>query len=43
MVLKEPTAWSTQMVGTMAGGTISPASTSMLITGLSRLARRCQT
>ena len=43
IVLNRPTACRTQMVGTMAGGTIRPARISPLITGLSRLARRCQT
>ena len=41
--LEQAEPCSTQMVGTMAGGTINPASTRMLINGLQRPRRRCQT
>ena len=44
MVLNNPIVCSTQIVGTTAGGTIKPASTRILMTGLSQLGpRRCQT
>ena len=41
--LNKPSPCSTQIVGTTAGGTISPASTKKLITGFQRDLRRCST
>ncbi|MNL44938.1 hypothetical protein D3C87_1675500 [compost metagenome] len=43
IVLNSPTPWSTQMVGTTAGGTMSAASTMKLMTGFHRLRLRCST
>ena len=43
IVLNSPRRCSTQMVGTTAGGTISPASTKKLTTALTRAPARCRT
>ena len=41
--LNSPISCSTQMVGTIAGGTISPASTMAFTNGFQRELRRCST
>ncbi len=41
--LEQPRPWRTQMVGTTAGGTMSPASTKKLTTPFHRDLLRCST